>query len=60
MARTPDGKLKNHDIRVRIDSDLNEELVEYCTRNGTDRAKVIRLAIEYFLDRENQEDTDEL
>ena len=56
IARPIDGVKKDHDIRVRIDSDLNDKLLEYCTRNGTDRAKTIRVAIREFMTRENETD----
>ena len=50
MARPIEGKKKDCDIRVRIDSDLNEKLDEYCELNIIDRAKVTRMALERFLD----------
>jgi hypothetical protein len=49
MARPVEGKKKDCDIRVRLDSDLNGDLISYCIQNGTDRAKVIRQAIQNFL-----------
>lgn len=52
MARPIDGMKKDFDIRVRIDGKLNQELLSYCARTGTDRAKTIRLAIKEFLQKE--------
>ena len=51
MARPIEGKKKDCDIRVRLDSDLNEELLSYCIQNETDRAKVIRKAMQEFLQK---------
>ena len=52
MARTGRpiiGKKKDCDIRVRIDEDLNDTLLDYCDINNIKRASVIRMAIEKFL-----------
>jgi metal-responsive CopG/Arc/MetJ family transcriptional regulator len=46
------GKKKDCDIRVRIDSDLNDSLLEFCNENGMTRAEVIRKVLKMFLDNE--------
>lgn len=60
MSRPIEGAKKDCDIRVRIDSDLNDRLLEYCDRNTTDRAKTIRAAIIEFLTIENQTSVDDI
>ncbi len=40
------GKLKNVDIKVRIDEETHKKLLEYCKEKGITKAKVIRELIE--------------
>lgn len=49
LGRPLDGKIKDIDVKVRIDSDLNDELLEFCEKNNKKRAEAIRLAIKLFL-----------
>lgn len=57
MARPIIGKKKDCDIRVRIDDDLNRELLSYCNTNGTSRAETIRRAVEEFLRKKKNQHT---
>ncbi len=38
------------DIKVRIDSEMNKELVEYATKHNISRTEVIRKGIKLVLD----------
>ena len=40
---------KDIDIKVRIDREMNTDLLEYCQRHNKKRAAVIRTAIWVFL-----------
>lgn len=58
MPRPLTGKLrKDIDIKVRIDREMNAELLEYCRKHNKKRAAVIRAAIRVFLNfKKKQED----
>lgn len=45
----PTDKLKDVDIKVRIDSDTNNLLQKYASDNGITRAESIRIAIKRLL-----------
>lgn len=45
------------DVRVRIATDTNEKLLDYCQRHEIQRAPAIRRAIVEMLDRENSGST---
>jgi predicted DNA-binding protein len=47
-----DNPLSN-DVKVRLNHELNEKLLDYCKRNNTTKAEVIRKAIIRFLDANN-------
>lgn len=49
MGRPIIGKLKNIDIKVRIDEDTNKKLLEYCEKNKINRAEAIRKGIQDLL-----------
>lgn len=50
MARPLTGKLiKDIDIKVRIDKEMNADLMDYCKKHNKKRASVIRTAIWVFL-----------
>ncbi len=51
MGRPIVGKLKNVDVKVRIDEETNEKLLAYCKDNGMNRAEAIRKAIENLLEK---------
>lgn len=41
---------KSIDIKVRIDADMNQKLLQACKENGLTRAEAIRQGIMLFLD----------
>ena len=41
---------KSIDIKVRIDADMNQKLLQACKENGLKRAEAIRQGIMLFLD----------
>ena len=41
---------KSIDIKVRIDADMNQKLLQACKGNGLTRAEAIRQGIMLFLD----------
>lgn len=49
MARPVEGKVKDHDIRVRIDEDVYSSLQRYCNLNDVNMSEAVRMAIEKFL-----------
>lgn len=49
MARPVEGKVKDHDIRVRIDEDVYSSLQRYCNQNDVNMSEAVRMAIEKFL-----------
>ena len=58
MPRPLTGKLrKDIDVKVRIDREMNTDLLEYCQKHNKKRAAVIRTAIWVFLKiKKKQED----
>ena len=40
---------KNHDIKVRVDNNLYNKLLSYCSLNNLTKAEVIRIALIDFL-----------
>lgn len=44
---------KDHDLKVRVDSDTHSKLLEYCTKHGVSKAEAIRQAIANLLASEN-------
>ena len=52
IGRPVVGSLKNIDIKVRIDEETNQRLLEYCEKNNTKRAEAIRCAIQDMLDKQ--------
>ena len=43
------GKLKNIDLKVRVDKETNELLEEYAKAKNMTKAAVVRLAIDRFI-----------
>ena len=41
--------IKDIDVKVRIDREMNADLLEYCQRHNKKRSSVIRTAIWLFL-----------
>lgn len=48
LGRPTDCK-KDHDVKVRIDSDTHEKLLEYCKNHGITKAEAIRQGIHLVL-----------
>lgn len=48
MGRPTDCK-KDHDVKVRIDNETNNKLLEYCEKHGITRAEAIRQGIHLVL-----------
>ena len=42
---------KDHDVKVRIDDDTHERLLEYCKRLGITKAEAIRQGIHLVLQK---------
>jgi predicted transcriptional regulator len=40
----------NNDVKVRLDNEVHKRLLDYCRKNNTTKAVVIRNAIVQFLD----------
>lgn len=40
---------KSHDIKVRVDDEMNHQLMEYAIKHNVSKTEVIRLAISKFL-----------
>jgi hypothetical protein len=52
--RTGRPKVENPlsvDVKVRLDSDTNEKLVEYCKENDVTRAEAIRKGIHLLIEQ---------
>lgn len=52
--RTGRPKVENPlsvDVKVRLDSDTNEKLVEYCKENNVTRAEAIRKGIHLLIEQ---------
>lgn len=46
IGRPISGKVKNFDLKVRVDEDINEKLLAYCEQQGQTKAEVIRELLE--------------
>ena len=46
LGRPISGKIKNFDLKVRVDEDINEKLLAYCEQQGQTKAEVIRELLE--------------
>jgi putative uncharacterized protein FNV0124 len=46
IGRPISGKVKNFDLKVRVDEDINEKLLAYCEKQGQTKAEVIRELLE--------------
>lgn len=46
LGRPISGKVKNFDLKVRVDEDINEKLLAYCEEHGQTKAEVIRELLE--------------
>ena len=46
IGRPISGKVKNFDLKVRVDEDINEKLLAYCEEQGQTKAEVIRELLE--------------
>lgn len=46
IGRPTSGKVKNVDLKVRVDEDINEKLLAYCEEQGQTKAEVIRELLE--------------
>lgn len=52
--RTGRPKIENPlsvDVKVRLDSDTNKKLVEYCEKNNVTRAEAIRKGVHLLLEQ---------
>lgn len=56
IGRPISGKVKNFDLKVRVDEDINEKLLAYCEEQGQTKAEVIReLLKEKFGDKQYEQ-----
>ena len=56
LGRPISGKVKNFDLKVRVDEDINEKLLAYCGEQGQTKAEVIReLLEEKFEDKQYEQ-----
>ena len=56
IGRPVSGKVKNFDLKVRVDEDINEKLLAYCEEQGQTKAEVIReLLEEKFEDKQYEQ-----
>ena len=56
IGRPISGKVKNFDLKVRVDEDINEKLLAYCEEKGQTKAEVIReLLEEKFEDKQYEQ-----
>lgn len=56
IGRPISGKVKNFDLKVRVDEDINEKLLAYCEEQGQTKAEVIReLLEEKFEDKQYEQ-----
>ena len=51
----PTDCLKDHDIKVRIDSDTHTKLMEYCENHGMTKAEAIRQGIRMVLEQKKKQ-----
>ncbi len=51
MARPIIGKKKDVNLKTRIDSDMNEKLLEYCEKNNVKRTDVVRVLLDGLLNK---------
>ncbi|MEL7659614.1 RepB family protein [Acetobacterium wieringae] len=51
IGRPVIGKAKTNDVKVRLDDDMHEKLVNYCKEKGITKAEAIRQSIELFLSK---------
>ncbi len=42
---------KDHDIKVRVDSDTHKKLLEYCEKHGITKAEAVRQGIYLVLQK---------
>ena len=45
---------KDHDIKVRVDSETNAQIIEYAKKHNLSRTETIRRAIALFLAQEQK------
>ena len=50
IGRPTDCK-KEHDIKVRVDSDTHNKLLEYCKEKNVTKAEAIRKGIQFLLEK---------
>lgn len=50
LGRPLSSNPKNNDIKVRLDDDTHNKLLEYCKRNGITKAEAIRQGITKILE----------
>lgn len=48
MGRPKSDNPKTNDIKVRLDNETHKKLLDYCDKNKTTKAEVIRKAISKF------------
>lgn len=53
VGRPIKGKLKNVDLKVRIDEETHIRLLEYCSENNITKAEVVRELIMEFVKDKN-------
>ena len=51
-GRPKSEKPLNNDIKVRLDAETHEKLLNYCNSHKTNKAQTIRTAVIKFLDSE--------
>lgn len=51
IGRPVIGKAKTNDVKVRLDDDMHEKLINYCKEKGITKAEAIRQSIELFLSK---------
>lgn len=47
----PTESRKDHDVKVRIDDDTNNRLLEHCKKHGITKAEAIRQGIHLVLEQ---------
>ncbi len=51
MGRPKSNNPKNIDIKVRIDSETNKKLLNYCKENNLTKAEVLRIELNRILEK---------
>lgn len=51
LGRPVSSNPKNNDIKVRLDNETHNKLLEYCKKNGITKAEAIRQGIKILLEK---------